>query len=563
MSDHRPWLATYEAMGLDWQRVPDIPEYTLSDYVRAHASDFGDREALVYLGTGIDYRELDRLADRFANLLRSLDCRAGDVIGIHLPNTPQYAVAMVGAARLGVVTTSIAPLMTSGEIAHQANNAGIKILLTLDDLFESVVQPIAADMPSLRTVLVSGATDLIAASPGARVPVSRLGDTQVLGLTDALAQSTDEPVSATVDLDEVLYLQYTGGTTGPPKGAELTSRNLLLNNAQADIFYGYRTGLETVASAFPLFHIGGAAVLLNALRMAATLMLIPDPRDIDHFVAEMQARPPTVLAAVPALYQMLLNNAAFRALDFSQLRTAISGAAPFSEQEIERLEAVIGTGRFCEVYGMTETSPVQTLNPPQRFKPGYVGVPLPGTEVRIVDAESGEQPMPPNTAGEIIACGPQVMRGYRGMPEATGEALRQHDGRTWMHTGDIGFMDDEGYVRVCDRRKDMLIVGGYKVFSVEVESKVQTLPFVEMCAVVGRPDRERPGNEVVRLFVQRTAGATDAGDQEEHEAEIVALCRSSMAPYKVPREIHFVDALPLTSVGKIDKKALRRDSDAA
>ncbi|HEY6876726.1 MAG TPA: AMP-binding protein, partial [Polyangiales bacterium] len=209
---------------------------------------------------------------------------------------------------------------------------------------------------------------------------------------------------------------------------------------------------------------------------------------------------------------------------------------------------------FCEVYGMTETAPVQTLNPSSRYKPGFVGVPVPGTEVRIVNAETLEQ-LPVGETGEIIVTGPQVMQGYLAAPEATKTALREIDGRTWMFTGDVGFFDSEGYLKVCDRSKDMLIVGGYKVFSVEVETKLRALPFIAMCAVVGRPDTARPGNDIVQLYVQRLPN--DTAPEAQREEEILAFCRQTLSPYKVPKEIFFVEAVPLTSVGKIDKKALR------
>lgn len=321
-----------------------------------------------------------------------------------------------------------------------------------------------------------------------------------------------------------------------------------------DAFYRYRTGEETIASAFPFFHIGGAAVLINGLRTASTNILVPDPRNLEHMCGEMAKRPPTVLAAVPTLYQMLVARADFRALDLSGLRVAVSGGVPFSEAGIAALEEVIGPGRFCEVYGMTETSPVQTINPADRLKPGWVGVPVPGTDLRIVDPTDGKTPMPVGEPGEVICAGPQVMRGYLDRPEETAEALRELDGRTWMYTGDIGLLDAEGYLKICDRRKDMLIVGGFKVFSVEVENKVASRPEVMMCAVVGRPDAERPGNEIVCLFVQRAPGGP--ADDALHET-LTAWCRQVMAPYKVPKQITFVDALPLTAVGKVDKKVLR------
>lgn len=558
MTPDYPWLKTYNAMGLDWHRVPEVPNKTLSDYVRSHGEEFPEREALVFLGRSIVYRDLDQLADRMAGLLTSLGCRKGDVLGLHLPNTPQYVVAFIAAARLGMVCTSVSPLMTPPEVIHQGNDARIDVLLTLQPLWEQVVTHAARKMRSLRAVLVSNPADMMG---GEITPFEEMcGDAKVLSLMDHLPAAGDPipeaPSASHTGMDDVLYLQYTGGTTGAPKGARLTSRNLFTNNVQADVFYGYRLGQEIVASAFPLFHIGGAAVLFNALRTAATFMLIPDPRNIDHFVSEMQLRMPTIIAAVPALYQMLCQHEGFRALDFTDMHTAVSGAAPFAREEVARLAEIIGADKFCEVYGMTETSPVQTLNPAKRFKPGSVGVPVPGTQVRIVDAEDGVTQMPPGEPGEVIVAGPQVMPGYLAMPEATAEALREHDGLVWMHTGDIGVMDEDGYVTICDRSKDMLIVGGFKVFSVEVENKVQALPWVAMCAVVGRADEKRPGNDIVQLYVQGMPGQLQ--DEAARREALEVYCRSQMSPYKVPREIFFVEAIPLTSVGKIDKKALRK-----
>ena len=551
--ESRPWLSTYESLGKDWYTLPELPEKTLSDYVRGYATEFPDREALVFLGQALTYKQLDTLADRMAALFAEQGATEGDVLGIQLPNTPQYVIAFIAAARLGMVTTSISPLMTPPEITQQANDAKVKILMTLMPFWQTSVQPVLGKVPTLTTVIVSGPMDIMSGQGEAL-------DTEVEGikgisLHDHMPE-TAAAVNTKVDMDKVLYLQYTGGTTGLPKGAKLSSRNLFMNNLQANVFYGYRTGEETVASAFPLFHIGGAAVLFNALRTASTFLLIPDPRDIDHFVNEMKARIPTVLAAVPALYQMLCANETFKGLDFAGLRMAISGAAPFAKEEVQKLESVVGAGKFCEVYGMTETSPVITLNPASHFKEAHVGIPLPGTDVRIVDAEDGETLMPLGEAGEIIASGPQVMQGYLEMPEATAKSLREIDGKLWMHTGDVGVMDEDGFVRVCDRSKDMLIVGGYKVFSVEVESKVQSLPWVAMCAVVGRPDTNRPGNDVVQLYVERTADCAE--NESELKSQLESFCRENMSPYKVPKEIFFIDAIPLTSVGKIDKKALRQ-----
>ncbi len=531
-----------------------MPEKTIADYIRDHGRDFSDRPALVYFGVTISYAELDQLADKLAHVLLDAGGQKGDVLAIQLPNTPQYVIAMIAAARVGMKVTSVSALLTPPEVIHQCNDAQAKVLLTLDAIFNATHAALAGNIPSLAKVLVSSATELLPGQPDAEPAVSQLGDAGVVGLNAAIQGAGTDPVNVDVSYDDVLYLQYTGGTTGKPKGAQLSSRNILTNNIQADVFYGYRLGQETVASAFPMFHIGGAAVLFNALRMASTFLVIADPRNIEQFCKEMAAFPPTVLANVPALFQMLVNSQTFRDLPWEQLRVAVSGAAPFSVEEIERLEAVVGKNKFCEVYGMTETSPVQTLNPANAFKPGFVGIPLPGTDLRIVDPETGDN-LELGSPGEVVVAGPQVMTGYLAMPEATADALQEYQGQRWMHTGDIGFLDDEGYLKICDRSKDMLIVGGYKVFSVEVESKLQALPFVEMSAVVGRPDTDRPGNDVVQVYIQRND--SEPPNDEAQKAQIIEYCRANMAPYKVPKEIFFVDAIPLTSVGKIDKKSLR------
>lgn len=548
----RPWLKTYATLGLDWNTVPDFPDMNLADYIAGYADSHSNHTALVYLGHCISYKELDNLGNHLANALKKLGCQAGDVIGIHLPNTPQYIVAWVAAAKLGMVVTSISALLTGPEIAFQVNDSKAKVLLSLDALFNHAVKPVLDQMPGLHTVLLSSATELLPGAPRAKAP-EHTGKTRVLDLATAMDAADASPVSHRTGKDDIIFLQYTGGTTGKPKGAQLSLRNIIGNNYQVDVFNQYRIGEEVIASAFPMFHIGGTAVTFNALRAGATFIVVPDPRDIPTFVAQMKAHPPTALMNVPALFQMLLASEDFRSLDFSKLRLAVTAAAPFSVDELKKLEAVIGAGKMSEVYGMTETGPVQTCNPASAFRLGYVGIPLPGTDMRLVNPENHAQEVALGEPGEIIVTGPQVMKGYLGSGDNS--ALIEREGKVWMMTGDIGIMDEDGYVRICDRSKDMIIVGGYKVFSVEVESKLAALPFVAMSAAVGKPDEARPGNEIVQLYVQKKPGVTLSDD--EARAEITTFCRANMAPYKVPKEIHFLDAIPLTSVGKIDKKALR------
>lgn len=546
MPQQRPWLATYKTLEKCWEAVPAVPEKNLSDYIREHAHGFSDRVALVYGDQEITYRELNHQADLLARAIKKQQVKAGDVIALQMPNVPQYVVALVAAARLGVVVTSVSPLLTVKEASTQCNDAKVKLLITVPGLFQAMGNALVANVSSLNAVFLAA-------------PVSENSDlprnVSVLDWPGIMSQPAEPLSFPAISMDDVLYLQYTGGTTGKAKAAQLTSRHILTNNIQANLFYGLRLGMETVASAFPFFHIGGIAVLMNALRTAATFLVVPDPRNLDDYCSLMERFPPTVLANVPTLFQMLMGSERFCALDFSVLKIAISGAAPFPEEEIKKLEHIIGKDKYCEVYGMTETSPVQTLNPAERFKPGFVGVPLPGTDLKIMDVIDGDKEMPLGEPGEVVVAGPQVMLGYRQAEQANAKALREIDGKTWMYTGDIGFLDDEGYLKICDRSKDMLIVGGYKVFSVELENKLQELPFIAMSAVVGVPDEARPGNDIVQLYIQPVPEA--ALTEQEMEEQVVSFCKQNFAPYKVPKGIHFVDALPLTSVGKLDKKALR------
>ncbi|MGH8491893.1 MAG: AMP-binding protein [Moraxellaceae bacterium] len=550
----RPWLKTYQELGLSWDHIPALPKKSLADYIEEHVAAIPEHTALVFLGQTISYRTLDEQANRLANALQAAGCGKGDVLAIHLPNTPQYILGFVAAAKLGMVITSISALLTPPEIAYQANDAKVRALLSLDLLFNAAVKPVLGQIPSLKTVLVSSATELLPNMPAAQIANAEESGVKILGLAATLAAASAERVHTTVEPDDVIFLQYTGGTTGKPKGAQLTLRNIIGNNLQVDIFNRYEIGKEVFASAFPMFHVGGTAITFNALRCAATYIVIPDPRNVDHFVAEMKRFNPTALMAVPALYQMMLANPDFRALDFSKLKMAITAAAPFAVEELKKVEAIIGAGKMSEVYGMTETGPVQTCNPPQKYRLGYVGFPIPGTELRLVDPENPLVQVPLGEPGEIMVSGPQVMKGYFG--DVGVDALREIDGLRWMMTGDIAVMDEDGYLRICDRSKDMIIVGGYKVFSVEVEGKIASLPFVAMSAMVGRPDADRPGNEVAQLYVQLKPGLTESEDALREQ--ITAFCRANTAPYKVPKEIFFIPAIPLTSVGKIDKKALRQ-----
>ena len=545
-----PWQPIYDELGV---AVPPLDDRPLGYFIEEHAANRPDAVALQYLDREISYRELNELANRCANSLLSLDVGRGDVVGIHLPNVPQYVVALVACCKIGCAGSGVSPLLSPGEVAYQIADAGIGVLLSLDNLAVSVLTRIEEQPACLRHVIVTSAADHLAPSLGVDCDISGV---QVHRYLDLLESASPRYFQRDTDPHDTMMVQYTGGTTGSPKGAELTIRNLMYNGLQTSACAPWTTYGEFVATAFPLFHAAGLAFVLISLRSGGRFFLIPDPRDVAHFCRQMQRYPPTRLAAVTSLYQLLLACPEIADVDFSQLRTATCGAAPLAAQERRKIESVFGANKLTDVFGMTETGPVHVSNPPMRARAAAVGIPVPGADIRIVDVETGTREMPPGEAGEIISSGPQVMKGYLNLPAESARALRQWRGRTWMYTGDIGYMDEEGYVYVCDRAKDMLVVGGYKVFSVEVEDKLQALDCVASSAVIGTADAARPGNDVVNLYVELTPAAAKR-DPAGVEKEILAFCRQNMAPYKVPKVLRFIEQIPLTSVGKIDKKALR------
>jgi long-chain acyl-CoA synthetase len=296
---------------------------------------------------------------------------------------------------------------------------------------------------------------------------------------------------------------------------------------------------------------------LMALSSAATQCLVPDPRDTKFICTLIRRYKPTMLANVPTLYQMLLAEPMFQQLDFSRCKVCISGAAPFSAESIRSLESVAGQGKVMEVYGMTETSPLLTMNPYQgKKKIGTVGIPIQNVSVKLVDLETGSREVPVGQEGELIAQGPQVMAGYKDKPAETDYALREFNGEKWLYTGDVAIMDEDGYFKIVDRTKDMVNVGGYKVFSREVEEVLYQHQAIAFCAIVGTPNPERPGSELVKAVIQPKGDFREL-DKNSLRKDLIEFCRKQMAPYKVPKIIELVESIPLTSVGKVDKKALR------
>ncbi|RBP52720.1 class I adenylate-forming enzyme family protein [Arenicella xantha] len=546
----KPWDFVYQEAGVT---LPPFDEQPLSVYVQEHAHAIPDFPALKFYSKSITYAELDRLANQLANVLIDLGVEKQDVVGFHMPNIPQYVIAVLAVAKIGCAGSGVSPLLTPSELAYQIEDASISTLISLDALANSSLAGIE-NMPScLTTVLVCGATDYLAP---AELTLPTLDNVNVMPLLAQMAAASDQFEQREVHWNDTFLIQYTGGTTGKPKGAMLSVRNIVRCAATQYALQPLNPGEETFLTPFPMFHIAGIGGVVSGLRYGGCGILVPDPRDLDYICDQLMANPPSYFGAVPTLFQMLLQHEKFKKIDWSKLKMAISGAAPLTADDRRKIEQVIGENKICDAFGMTETSPVYVVNPCTRIKPSALGIPVPGADVKIVDVETGTQEMPVGEPGEIITAGPHVMKGYLNLPEESAKAMREFDGKTWMYTGDVGFIDEEGYISISDRAKDMLIVGGFKVFSVEVEDKLNSLDFVANSAIIGEPDAARPGNDLVNVFVELSPQSQDR-DKGELESQLMAFCRKNLSPYKVPKVVHFIDAIPLTAVGKIDKKLLR------
>ncbi len=567
--DDRPWLKAYDS-GI----LPDIgiPDKTYVDALMEGLTAFPDRAAMHFMGVTISFRRLDDLSRRFAAFLAESGIRPGDVAGLSMPNIPQFLIALCGAMRAGCAVSGVSPLLVPKELAHQLNDSGCRVLVTLDAVFERVLTRISEPLPGLTHIVTANIGDylppvkrfmgkILKKIPSGRVtPWAGKTIRSFPRVMAAYAQNRPQKSGIeppAISSDDICLIQYTGGTTGVPKGVELTHRNITANLTQVRHWADFQSGQDVLCSGFPFFHLAGLMFGMAALATSNTQCLIPDPRNTRHITREIRDHRPSIYANVPTLYQMLMDDPEFKKLDFSSAKIFVSGAAPFPVESIRAFESTVGLGKVVEVYGMTETSPIISGNPLKGEKKiGSVGVPVSNTFVRIVDVEDGGTVTPVNTPGEIIVRGPQVMKGYHGNPKETTHALRPHDGDIWLHTGDIARMDEDGYLYIVDRSKDMINVGGFKVFSREVEETLHQHPAVDFCAVIGIPDPARPGSDLVKAVIQLTveSKSSDAGILKE---DIIVFCRENMAPYKVPKLVEFIDQIPLTPVGKVDKKSLR------
>jgi long-chain acyl-CoA synthetase len=554
----KPWLRSY-APGVPHE-LP-APEGSLYDLIRASVAEYPDRPALEFFGRVTTYAELGDQIERAAEGLRKLGVQPGDPVAIVLPNCPQHIVAFYAVLRLGGIVVEHNPLYTPRELRHQFEDHGARVVIAWDKVVESI-QAFPADVRVQHVVSV----DVTRAMPLAtrallRLPIAKAREsraaltTRVRGTVPWREVVSSDPVDSHISapgVDDVALIQYTSGTTGSPKGATLTHANLLANAAQARAWVpDIERGTSIVYAVLPMFHAYGLTLCLTfAMSMGARLVLFPrfDP---DLVLKVVKTRPPTFLPAVPPIYERLTRAAVEQGVSLRGIRIAISGAMPLSAAVVEPWEAQTG-GYLVEGYGLSECSPVLMANPvaPTR-KAGTVGLPLPSTECRVVDPDEPARDVPHGERGELLVRGPQVFSGYWKKPEET-EAVFVEDpagGARWFRTGDIVTIDDDGFVTVVDRIKELIITGGFNVAPSEVEEAIRRHPDVEDCAVVGLPD-ERTGEEVVAAVVLREGATLDA-------ESIRSLARESLTPYKVPKRIVAVDDLPRSLIGKVIRRQVK------
>ena len=561
------WTKSWDSYVKDLD--PKEFDMTYPQAIRRTMEKFPEKMAFDYLGVTFTYKDLDEASNQFAQMLIENGFKTGDVVGINLPNTPEYLMGIIGTLKAGCIVSGVSPLLSDIQMQYQLNDlgtAGNKVaLLTLDAIFAGRLVKIASKIPQLKLVIttsVGGYLPKIKQVLGkliGKIPKGKV--TPLEGVTvmdfhkDLLTTYSKELPKTSTKPGDLAFIQYTGGTTGPPKGAMLTHKNIVSDIVIFQKWLNWEEGKGVALSGFPFFHIAGTFTTLNVIFLGWSQVLIPNPRDSDHIIKEMAKYEPSVLANVPSLYQILMKNPKFKELDHSKLLYAVSAAAPFPAESQREFEAIIGKGKLIEAYGMTETSPLTASNPSVGVKKlGSIGLPLNNMEFKLVDPNTGKD-VPLGEAGEICVKGPMVMKGYFNKPEETKNAIDK-DG--FMHTGDVGVMDEDGYMKIVDRTKDMIIVGGFKVFSAKLEDTLVKHPAIGMVATIGVDNPERPGSEIVKAIIQLDTDYKYDGNEEALKKDITAFAKENCSPYEVPKLIEIIEELPLTAVGKVDKKSLRK-----
>lgn len=546
----KPWLAKYP------HGVPPsltYPERPLDAILQDTAAKFPKATATVFYGAKMSYRDIYDGAMALAGALAKLGVRRDDRIGILLPNMPPYIIAYYGVARLGAVVVQLNPMLTPYELRTELQDSGATVLITAEPLMDkaseaiqgSAVGHILITSPAAYVPLLMRPIIKMKAKPKGEVHIPT--GVQVHNFETLLQEGATPPKVDFDPKEQTAVFQYTGGTTGLPKAAMLTHFNLVANVHQVKAWiYRLQDGEEVFLCVLPFFHSYGMTVGMNlAVLKAAAMILLPkfDPTETAKAISQHKV---TLFPGVPSMYAAVAHYAQRGQISISSIKVCVSGGAPLPQEVHDRFVQATGA-KLVEGYGLSESSPVTHVNPiwDGENRIGTIGLPVPDTDCKIVDMETGEKELPSGEAGELIIKGPQVMKGYWNRPEETAQTLRNG----WLYTGDIAVMDDDGYFRIVDRKKDMVIVGGFNVYPREVEEVLYQHPKVLEAAVVGVTHPLR--GEMVKAFVVLKEGETAT------EAEIVSFCRDHLASYKVPREIEFVSELPKSAVGKVLRRELK------
>ena len=549
--DSRPWLQNYPKglpANIDVDKYPN-----LNTYIKEALQKYSKQPAFYSMGKTLTYGEIDKMAEHLGAYLHSRGLKPGDRVAIMMPNLLQYPIALFACIRAGLVVVNTNPLYTPREMLYQFNDSGVKGIIIVEN-FASNLQEIL-DKTEIDTIILTSIGEMLGPIKGSifnfvvrsikrMVPKYELPNT--IGFKEAVHQGKKFTINPFEDTPErVISHQYTGGTTGVAKGAMLTNRNLVANMLQmkACLDTMMKEGEEVTLCPLPLYHIFAFVVnCLAVMSYGSMNVLVVNARDLKSVIKEFKNHKITVISGVNTLFNALLHDKEFVALDFSHLKLSVGGAMAIQRSVNDHWKEVTGRN-LIEGYGMTEASPAVSVNPIDGSgRIGTIGMPIPSTELRIVD-EKGN-PLPPGEEGEIQVRGPQVMLGYYNQPEETAKVIR--DG--WLCTGDIGLMEEDGYFRVVDRKKDMILVSGFNVYPNEIEDVVSAHPKVLECAAIGVPS-ERTG-ERVKLFVVKK-------DKSLNEDELMEYCRKNLTQYKLPKEIEFRETLPKTNVGKILRRELR------
>jgi len=513
------------------------PDLTMAQYLDKSAKDFPERTAVVFAGTRISFLTLAGMVNQCASVLEALGVSKGDRVALMTPNCSQYILVFLATLKLGAVVVQVNPMYVERELEYILNDSGAQTIIAYDTLYQRIKN--VRERTALQNIILF--------TLGQR---SGASDANVLYLEELLPQQLTQFQQVPVDMDEdVAVFQYTGGTTGVSKGAMLTHRNLTANTLQVNEWMEIMEyGQDKVLCALPFFHSYGMTGCLNLSVMNAATMIILAQFNIRECLELIRQEKPTIFPGVPTMYIAVNNYPRVQEYGINTIKSCMSGSAPLPLEVVETFEKLT-EGLLVEGYGLSEASPVTHCNPLlQRRKVGSIGIPLPDTDCKIMDLETGEQELPPGEIGELCIKGPQVMKGYWQMQEETTNTLR--DG--WLYTGDIARMDDEGYCYIVDRKKDIIIAGGYNIYPREIEEVLCEHPKIQEVVAVGVPDQYR--GETVKAFIVLKEG------QQATVREIIQYCRVNLARYKVPQYIEFRPELPQNIMGKVLRRVLREEN---